>query len=674
MIKKKNIGLIILLILILVVGVVTITYRILMDENKLTVVERNYINGNKSNLIDVIVPNNANVFASAGKGVYYDFLNSFEKEYNLNFNKITLTSENENKGLTLTKGIQVPSGAKVFYIDHYVIIAGKYVNISTDKDIKGKIGVLKNDLNHVNKHLNSGLEFKTYDSREDIEKALQSEEVTYICVPMIEYLDYVLENLFSIVYHVSDAKDYYYMSASNNDNLTSILSKYYNVWSKDRQNTSFMKNEYSLFTTKLKLTEKELNVIDSKTYNYGFVGNNSYDAKVSGNYGGVMAEYLLSFSEFSGVAFNYKGFSNIDKLKKEISSGNIDLYVDYYGLNSLVTIESLYNASISVVLSNDDNRVFNDLSSLSGTAVYIKENSLYSSNLQKEGIIVKTYKNDKELKKLFENKNIVIMDDVNYRVYEKTNKNISERFKVKTNVLYNFKSNNDTMFNRLFTYYISTIDTESINYTGLSSYYKAVESGNLIKRIGEYAFLLSIIVAIVSTIIYRFGKKVRIKKKIKKSDKMKYIDVLTSLKNRNYLTESIPMWNQNTIYPQAVILINLNGIQELNDQYGYTEGDKQIQAFANILIKTQLDNSEIMRTDGNEFVIYMMGYNEKQVLSYIKKLNKEIKNLPYDKSATIGFSMIEDDVKLIDDAINEATEIMKKNKLLYLGEDNEENV
>ena len=93
---------------------------------------------------------------------------------------------------------------------------------------------------------------------------------------------------------------------------------------------------------------------------------------------------------------------------------------------------------------------------------------------------------------------------------------------------------------------------------------------------------------------------------------------------------------------------------------------------ANILIKTQLDNTEIMRTDGNEFTVYMVGYSEKQVLSYIKKLNKEIKNLPHEKGAAIGFSMIDSDLKLIDDAINEATENMKKNKELMQGAKNEE--
>ena len=151
-------------------------------------------------------------------------------------------------------------------------------------------------------------------------------------------------------------------------------------------------------------------------------------------------------------------------------------------------------------------------------------------------------------------------------------------------------------------------------------------------------------------------------RKIKKDDKMKFIDQLTSLKNRNFLNENIETWNNNTIYPQTIVVIDLNKIQEINDLYGYNEGDKQIKALANILVKTQLDNSEIMRTDGNEFVIYLVGYSQKQVSNYIFKLNKEIKKLPYEFGAEFGFSMIQDDIKTIEDALNEAVEDMKIKK------------
>ena len=63
-----------------------------------------------------------------------------------------------------------------------------------------------------------------------------------------------------------------------------------------------------------------------------------------------------------------------------------------------------------------------------------------------------------------------------------------------------------------------------------------------------------------------------------------------------------------------------------------------------------------------EFLIYMVGYSEKDVVAYTRKLYKELKELPYGFGATIGYSMIMDDVKTVDDAINEATIDMRNKK------------
>jgi len=465
------------------------------------------------------------------------------------------------------------------------------------------------------------------------------------------------------------------MSASNNEVLTSILNKYYNIWSAENFDTSFNQNEFDTFTDKLKITEKELDVINNKEYIYGFVENAPYDVKSGGSYGGVMFLYLNGFSKFSGITFNYKNYRNLSKLKLAIGKNQVNIYTDYYGIDSSYNkLDSVHTMDISIVASNKDERTFKSLDALVSKTVYAKENTLVSKYLDNNGIFVKNYKNTKNIKKLLKSNEIIAMDYLDYVLYKSKNENASERFRVNTNVTYNIYSNNDTMFNRLFTYYASTLDKEELIYSGVENYNKTVLSGTLIYKVTEYAFALIIIIAGISYIVYRFGKRVHIKKRIKKADKMKYIDLLTSLKNRNFLNENLPIWNQNTIYPQSVIIIDINGLQDLNDTYGYLEGDRQIQALANILIKTQLDNTEIMRTDGNEFTIYMIGYSERQVLSYIKKLNKEFKNLPHDdRGAAIGFAMITDDVKLIDDAINEATEVMKKNKELMNGDDDVEN-
>ena len=198
---------------------------------------------------------------------------------------------------------------------------------------------------------------------------------------------------------------------------------------------------------------------------------------------------------------------------------------------------------------------------------------------------------------------------------------------------------------------------------GIISFRNAESNGNLVSLVAKYILLVISVGIVIVGIVITSKKHVKINtKRIRKDEKLKYVDMLTSLKNRNYLNERINIWNENTIYPQAIIVIDLNNIKYLNDTFGAKEGDRQIMAAANILHQTQLDNTEIMRTDGNEFTVYLVGYNEKQVVNYLKKLVKEFNELPYEYGAAFGFSMIVDNLKLIDDAINEATLQMRENK------------
>ena len=138
--------------------------------------------------------------------------------------------------------------------------------------------------------------------------------------------------------------------------------------------------------------------------------------------------------------------------------------------------------------------------------------------------------------------------------------------------------------------------------------------------------------------------------------------MLTSLKNRNYLNDNIDTWDASKVYPQTIIIIDLNNIAYINDNYGHNAGDEEIKEAANVLIKNQVINSDIMRTNGNEFLIYLVGYKDRQIELYIKKLNKELKELSHGFGAAIGYSMITDDIKTIDDAINEATIDMRRIK------------
>ena len=255
------------------------------------------------------------------------------------------------------------------------------------------------------------------------------------------------------------------------------------------------------------------------------------------------------------------------------------------------------------------------------------------------------------------------MDKESFNYYNKSYLNEhSVRYSNTLSDTYSFYVKNNDTFNLLFSKYIQTLDPAEIKLKGTYNHTATVRSGTILGKVAKYSLLVIILFIIIIYLVYRSTKRIKIVKKIKKEDKLKYIDQLTSLKNRNYLNENISNWNKNTIYPQATIIIDLNQVRNINDTMGYEQGDAQIKAAANVLIKTQLDNTDIMRTDGNEYLIYLVGYQEKQVVSYIRKLYKEFKNLPYEHGAAIGYSMITNEMKTIEDAINESVEDMRNKK------------
>ena len=449
---------------------------------------------------------------------------------------------------------------------------------------------------------------------------------------------------------------------TTDDTLSSILRKFYNNW--EEIDTLYNEALFNTFTTSLNISATEIDSMQSIEYNYGFVNASPYEVIMGGKYGGIAAVVLSKFSDFAGVEFNFEKYRNYDRFMNAVKNGDVDLYFNYYNYSDNFNATNGINIEYSVALRKDNNMVIKSINSLIGETVYVQENSKiydYISNIN--GINVETFSTTKDLFKLNKRDVILVIDKNTFDYYSLDElDNYSARYSDYIGDEYNFKVRTDSALYNLLDKYVSFLDQDEIILEGLNNHSETVQSGGIVTKVAEYILYAVIIVIIIALIIIRKSKKISIARKIKKDDKMKFIDQLTSLKNRNYLTENIATWNNNTIYPQTIIVVDLNKIQEINDLNGYEEGDKQIKACANVLIKTQLDNSEIMRTDGNEFVIYLVGYNQKQITNYIHKLNKEIKKLPYEFGAEFGYSVIDDDIKTIEDAMNEAVEDMKKQK------------
>lgn len=664
MMKKKKSIIIIIISILLVIGIAIGLYFILNDKDKLTVSERNWVNESIGTIQNINVVNNVNVFGKDGSGVYYDFIKDFETEYGLNINPITFNEGSNPSGITFGVKQSISENDILFYTDHYVLVSKNNDIISQEENLNGKsIDILSKDLSYVSKYLKkaSNVSFKQFETMDEMLLDM-NENDTYMLVPLIKNLDVILSKDYKVIYHFSDIKDYYVLQISD-DKLSSVLKKYYNKWNNEF-NDVYNNNLFKTFTNNMNISDTEVDSMQSITYNYGFVNASPYEVILGGKYGGIIAVYLSNFSKFADIEFNFVKYKNFNSFTKAINKKDIDLYFNYYNFTDDFYQTDGLSIEYVVAARRDNNTVVKSIYSLIGETVYVQENSkIYDYIKNINDINVKTFSTTKELFKLNKKDVYIILDKNTFDYYsDKKLNNYTSRYSDYISNEYTFKVRTNSALYRLLDKYVGVMDEDEMVLEGLNNHYDTIKSGSIITKIAEYILYIAIIVVIVIFVLFKKSKKVSIARKIKKDDKMKFIDQLTSLKNRNFLNENIETWNNNTIYPQTIVVVDLNKIQEINDLYGYNEGDKQIKALANILVKTQLDNSEIMRTDGNEFVIYLVGYNQKQISNYIFKLNKEIKKLPYEFGAEFGFSMIQDDIKTIEDALNEAVEDMKKNK------------
>lgn len=673
--KARKIALITIVSLVLACGLGFLLYSALVDEYSLSINEKKWIDTNSSNVISISIPNDLPVFGSTGEGVFFDFSKHLINDLGLNINNNTMSYLSSFTGYGFEVSSDYDRNALLLYKDHFVLVS-KNTGIITDSfSIPSlKAGVVNNSLDIITKYYDTASEnFVSYESYAKITEALSNGTLQYALVPMTEYKDEIISNNINILCHVSDLNKYYYLRLGNDKTINSIFTKEFMNWKENHFEESFNKNNYNLFINMLKITEAEEDILTNKVYKYGFAENRPYEVLASGEYGGITAQYLQSFSDFSNVEFTFKKYKTSTELATSAIKGSIDLYYNYYNIvTNYIDAGALKEINYYVIANNSIDLSLSNINGLSYQTVYVLKNSyLYDLIKNLEGINVITYEKSSELKKIVKKDSIILIDENTYNYYiNKLSNSYSVRYKgtiEDEHYTFRYPNESDTFY-KLFSAYTKTIDPQDLLRTGITTYNDVDTKGQII---GTIAIYILAIIAIASVSIFFYHKntrKIKLNTKVKKEDRLKYIDLLTSLKNRNYYNEKLAIWNKNTIYPQACIVMDINKVKELNDSYGHEEGDKQIQAVSNILIKTQIDNTEIMRTDGNEFLVYAVGYSEKQILSYIKKLVKEFKKLPHENGVAIGFSMIDDDTKLIEDAFNEASIQMRENKDYY--EDN----
>ena len=664
--NKKNIIIIVAaLVLLLVVGIL-VFLRYKDNKTELSLSDKKWIEDNKKSMIDIYVMNDLPVFSLEEGDIFLSFLDYFEAETGLSLNRVSYSlNSSEPKTNYLFKIIKetddLGRNDLLFYEDNYVIISKENKKIQDISKLEGyKIGVLTTSMTSISEYLTYGnnLTFTNYEDDVQLLNAFNSNEVNYIIIPKNRYLKEIVTNNYYIVNNLTSLTNKYVLTLSNNNTkLNEIFIKMYNKW--------YRKNFSRLYSTKMNdfyykaknIDEKDKSNFKGKKYIYGYVENIPYEIS---NTKGINLEFLNGFEKFAGVEFQYKKYNSIKQLTKGFENGDVDIIFNYYGIDSQGSNETInvYDASYVILTHIDNNVTVDSWMSLTNKEIYALKDTMlteYVNNNSKATI--KAYS---KISSLLKNKEPLILLDMNtYNYYKNTKlKDYYIVYEGKADINYNFlikRDSTNNIFSDIFQYYLTNINHTEFRNNGM----KQSLHNNFFETISIAYYLIFVAIILIVIAVIRKNKERKIKLNEEKS---RFIDPLTSLKNRNYLNYNIDKWDDNKVYPQSIIVIDLNDLKQVNNEFGYQEGDTVIKAAANILINNQLKNTDILRTDGNEFIIYMVGYPEEQVVLYMRKLYKLMKELPHEKGATLGYSMILNDIKLIEDAINDAVLDIKKSK------------
>lgn len=671
--RKKNnnkwlVGILISVLVVVLIILINFS-RGARENTKLNLTEKKWIENNKKDVINVSIANNIPGFSSEGEGVFFDYIKKLEEKTGLSFNLISYDAESDvtqnDLYFEVVKGDSVnklDDDDMVFFKDYYVLVSKKEEKITDPSNIVNKkIGVLSSDLALVSYFIPSinSVSYTSYQNADEIKNALSNDNVDYIAIPKTRYASFIISNSNHVVYNMTELKEAYVLKTSKdtNKNLSSIVRKNFIEYKNNNLEDMYNETLMGLLLTENNISEKSKADFLSKKYVFGYLENEPYTNTVNNKLIGLDSTYINSFGKLTGATFTIRKYRSVKDLTKDLNDGKVDIAPNYYNYSSLSgnyakTISPYDEQYVVLVYNTKTNVVINSVRSLKDKNV-VTTNSTLAKFIEKEGKAkVKSYDWVEQLINSINKDSIVVLDKNVYEMYKDEKlSNYRVIYDDKENLEYGYvirDVNENSTFKKLFVTYM-----EMSNYKQL--YNVAWKEFKVDSKEISYTYLYVIGALLLLFIIWLLAKKkIKIKKKVKREETIRYIDPLTSLKNRNYLNKNFKRWENNAIYPQAIIVINLNNLRHVNDVYGHEEGDKLIRLAANVLIKNQLDQSDIIRTDGNEYLIYMVGYEKNKVVAYMRKLYKELGDLPYGYGATLGYSMIEDDIKTIDDAINEA--------------------
>ena len=464
--------------IILLISSVVFILNYTKDDSSFSILEKNWINNNSNNIIDVSVYNDVPIYGENGEGIIFSYLEEFTKAYGIQFNKISYIQDN-NQNLKnvsfkiLDFNTKLTENDIEIYKDSYVIVSKDNKKLDTIEDLNEiKLGILDNDVKNIKYYLNESknITYVTCESIEEMLTKLESKDIEYLAIPKTMYLDDILTNDLNIVYHISDLYKSYVITINKDNTLKNILNKYWMIYSetiKDEKYKTYYLN--TLFKYE-KISETEIMSYNGSPYTYGYVINMPFENTINKEFVGTISNYLSGFEEIADVDFKIVGYNSVVELKQALSRGEVDLIFANFNTNG-VNVDTLKTVSPfkeEYVVLSKENLVINSIRSLKDCELYTVKDTYIYDYIVENNVSVKGFNNTDDLLRNIKNDSIVVIDKDTYEYYRNTKfKNHKIVYQNTLNENYSFvirDVNKNTTFYKLFNQYISDINYKNIKY------------------------------------------------------------------------------------------------------------------------------------------------------------------------------------------------------------------
>lgn len=149
-----------------------------------------------------------------------------------------------------------------------------------------------------------------------------------------------------------------------------------------------------------------------------------------------------------------------------------------------------------------------------------------------------------------------------------------------------------------------------------------------------------------------------------------FVDVLSGLFNRQYLENLLSKYcrKKDSNFIPAGIMLDIDNLKNINDEFGHAVGDDVIATSGKILHKAVGNKGVLCRCGGDEFIILMHISSEKEIIDMINIIKTQIMlfnesgKKPFKINFSIGYGTYENEYESIDDFLKKIDVFMYEEK------------